>query len=83
MADSVQGSAQGHLVGAEKLRQYWLRGEGALKIRWGTPGDFTRCVRELEKYMPGRSEGYCANLHHRATGKWPGHHLGENPDGPG
>lgn len=65
-------TARGHLEGAAKLRAYWLRGEGAAKIKWGTPGDFTRCVRQIEKYMPGRAEGYCANLHHAATGTWPG-----------
>lgn len=57
---------------AEVLRDYWEHGKGALKIRWGTPGDFTRCVRELSKYMPGRAEGYCANMHRRMTGVWPG-----------
>lgn len=68
---------------AEQLRRYWLHGEGAVKIRWGTPGDFDRCVRHLGKYMPGRAEGYCANLHHRATGMWPGEHGGSNPMGRG
>lgn len=57
---------------AEKLRQYWLHGPGAAKIRWGTPGDFTRCVRHLTKYMPGRAEGYCQRLHHRANGYYTG-----------
>lgn len=55
-----------------RLKAYWLVGTGALAIRWNTPGDFTRCVRELDKHMPGRAEGYCANLHHIATGMWPG-----------
>ena len=31
------------------LREYWTHGEGAAKIRWGTPGDFDRCVTHLEK----------------------------------
>ena len=53
---------------AEKLRLYWTVGKGGAKIRWGTPGDFTRCVRHLNKYMPGRAEGYCQNLHQRMTG---------------
>lgn len=53
---------------AERLRQYWLYGAGAIKIRWGTPGDFSRCVTHLGKYMPGRAEGYCQNLHRRVTG---------------
>lgn len=57
---------------AEKLRRYWL---ASPKIRWGTPGDFTRCERLLSKHMPGRAAGYCANLHKRATGVYPGSKL--------
>ena len=60
--------------GAEELREYWVRGEGAAKIQWGTPGDFKRCVALLEEHMPGRAEGYCANRHHDAVGSWPGDH---------
>ena len=67
---------------AETLRQYWLYGQGAAKIRWGTDGDWTRCVRHLSKYMTD-AEGYCSTLHHRALGIYPGHHGGENPLGPG
>ena len=55
-----------------RLKAYWLVGKGALKIRWNTPGDFTRCVRQLDKHMPGRAEGYCANLHKIATGMYTG-----------
>jgi hypothetical protein len=44
---------------AAPLRRYWTHGEGAAKIRWGEPGDFDRCVREVSKHMPGRAEGYC------------------------
>lgn len=62
---------------AKQLRQYWLTGGGALKIRWGTPGDFTRCVRHLDEYMPGRAEGYCQLLHIAATGKPAGRHNKE------
>jgi hypothetical protein len=57
---------------AEELRQYWLRGKGAAKIRWNTPGDWTRCVRQLSKYMGPRAKGYCALRHHEATGMWTG-----------
>ena len=66
------GGADRSRGNAEKLRRYWTHGEGALKIRWGTPGDFKRCVRAVEKHMPGRAEGYCANRHKEATGTWPG-----------
>lgn len=57
---------------AERLRQYWLHGPGAAKIAWNTPGDFTRCVANLTPYLGGRSRGYCALLHKRATGMYPG-----------
>lgn len=57
---------------AARLRAYWVTGKGRLKIRWGTPGDFTRCVRQLRKYLGPRTKGYCANLHKLATGMWPG-----------
>lgn len=57
---------------AEKLRHYWLFGRGALKIRWNTPGDWTRCFHHLAKYMGPRAKGYCALRHKEATGVWPG-----------
>lgn len=57
---------------AERLREYWTTGKGGLKIRWRTPGDWTRCHRHLRKYLGERSKGYCANLHHRVNGFWPG-----------
>lgn len=67
---------------ATNLRKYWLYGEGAAKIRWGTDGDFTRCVRHLRKYVTD-PEGLCANYHRAANGIWPGHHGGKNRQGPG
>jgi hypothetical protein len=57
---------------AEALRRYWTRGKGALKIRWGTPGDWTRCVRQLSKYMGPRAKGYCQLRHKEATGVYTG-----------
>ena len=57
---------------AEKLRRYWLYGKGAAKIRWNTAGDWTRCVRQLSKYMGPRAKGYCALRHKEATGMWTG-----------
>jgi hypothetical protein len=57
---------------AEKLRRYWTIGRGALKIRWNTPGDWTRCYRNLAKYMGPRAKGYCALRHKEMTGVWPG-----------
>jgi hypothetical protein len=55
-----------------QLFKYWAHGEGADKIRWGSKGDFTRCVGFLRKYVDQDAEGTCANLHRDATGKWPG-----------
>jgi hypothetical protein len=57
---------------AEELRQYWTRGKGAAKIRWGTKGDWTRCVRQLSKYMGPRAKGYCQLRHHEVTGMYTG-----------
>ena len=57
---------------AEELRRYWTVGKGAAKIRWGTGGDWTRCVRNLEKYMGPRAKGYCALRHKEVTGMWTG-----------
>jgi hypothetical protein len=57
-----------------RIKNYWAHGEGAAKINWGVPGDFDRCVAHLSKYVsPGIVKGLCANLHHEATGAWPGH----------
>ena len=58
--------------GAAKLRRYWLYGKGAAKIRWRTPGDWTRCYKQLAKYMGPRAKGYCALRHKEANGYWPG-----------
>jgi len=64
----------GDVADVDRLKEYWTVGRGGAKVRWNTPGDWTRCNRHLKKYMPrpGMSEGYCANLHHLMTGVWPG-----------
>lgn len=67
----------------EVLMHYWADGEGRAKINWGVPGDFDRCRGHLGKYVPDPDKlaGLCANLHHRATGAWPGHAPGEHEKG--
>ena len=60
---------------AEDLRQYWTKGEGAAKIRWGTPGDWSRCVRHLSKYMGPRAKGYCQLRHKDALGIYTATHA--------
>lgn len=54
-----------------KLREYWTRGKGAAKIRWGTPHDLTRCHHYLSKYVgPEDAWGLCQTYHRDATGAW-------------
>ena len=60
---------------AEDLRDYWVHGEGAAKIRWGTPGDWSRCVRHLSKYMGPRAKGYCQLRHKDALGIYTATHA--------
>jgi 8-oxo-dGTP pyrophosphatase MutT (NUDIX family) len=67
------GGADRNRGGAESLRKWYVSGEGAAKIRWGTPGDFMRCVRLAEKHMtPDHAKGYCNLRHREATGFAPG-----------
>ena len=57
-----------------QLQRSYLSGKVAPRIRWGTGGDFTRCVRQAQKHgmSPSVAKGACAKLHKRATGMWPG-----------
>jgi hypothetical protein len=58
------------------LENYWKRGKGALKIRWGTDGDFTRCVANLnDKVGSERAKRICAQWHKEVNGFWPGSRL--------
>jgi hypothetical protein len=53
----------------DKLKNYWKYGKGALKIRWGTPGDLTRAHRHLAKYVgPEQAWGLAQNLHEELFG---------------
>lgn len=62
----------------EKLRHYWLYGEGAAKIRWFTPGSWRRCYRHLVKYVgPRMAPGYCTNLSQRLGGHGVATHVGD------
>lgn len=60
---------------ADKLRRYWVHGEGAAKIRWGQKGDWKRCVRHLSKYLGVRAKGYCQLRHKEATGVYTSTHA--------
>jgi hypothetical protein len=67
-----------HPKATERIRRYWVRGKGAKKIRWGQPGDFNRCRRQLAKYVPNPDwlAGLCANMHKEAIKVWPGREAG-------
>ena len=70
MADTKPGD-KGN--GGQDLKAYWTVGPGAAKIRWNTPGDFTRCHTHLaDKVGDERANRICASWHHLMTGTWPG-----------
>lgn len=57
----------------DNLERYWKYGAGALRIRWGTPGDFTRCQRQLRDHVGAdRADRICAQWHYDMNGFWPG-----------
>lgn len=67
-----------HPKETSRLHHYWVRGEGAAKIGWGTPGSFNRCRTQLAKYLPARFlTRTCAEWYHDATGIWPGRKRGD------
>ena len=73
-AGDLEGSDvfESDYAAARRLKRYWLHGPGAAKIRWGSPGDWRRCVRHLSKYMGPRAKGYCQLRHRDANGYFTG-----------
>lgn len=61
---------------AHRHKEYWTKGEGAVKVVWNTPGDFKRCVNELGKYVSD-PEDLCSTYRVTATGGLPGHGSAE------
>lgn len=57
-----------------QLQKSYLSGKVAARIRWNTPGDFTRCVRQAIKHgmPPNVAKGACNGLHKKATGLYTG-----------
>lgn len=57
-----------------QLQKSYLAGKVAARIRWGTPGDHGRCVRQAVKHgmSPRVAKGVCQTLHKRATGLYTG-----------
>jgi len=59
---------------ARRLKEYWKRGAGGAKIRWGTDGDLTRCHRLVSREVgtdmtSDQVWGYCQNLHKELFGR--------------
>jgi hypothetical protein len=75
------GGADKNRGNAEKLRRYWVYGEGAAKIRWGQPGDWKRCVRYLAKHLGPRAKGYCQLRHKDALGYYTATHAKRDRNG--
>ncbi|NGO67066.1 HK97 family phage prohead protease, partial [Streptomyces boncukensis] len=64
---------------AEQLRHWYVHGEGAAQIGWGTAGDFNRCVAIASRHMnPADTRGYCNLRHHDALGIYPATHATES-----
>lgn len=65
-------------AGVERLKRWGASPTGGGKvIAWGTPGDFDRCRAFYRDKLPARMlDGWCAELHKRATGGSPGHAPG-------
>lgn len=60
-------------MAVNNLEYYWKYGEGALRIRWGTDGDWTRCHRQLRKHVGDeRARRICSQWHRDMNGFWPG-----------
>jgi hypothetical protein len=58
-----------HPGGAAPLKRWYVTGEGAAKIRWGTPGDLTRCHNLAVKHMTSEQAwGFCQERHKDALG---------------
>lgn len=72
LVSAAEGGLDRNRGNAESLRRYWLYGKGALKIKWGTSGDWSRCYRYLSKYLGTRAKGYCNLRHKQATGMYAG-----------
>jgi hypothetical protein len=68
------------MAAVERLKAWAVGPEGRARFRWGTEGSFDRCVRFYrEKRVPERMvKGLCAELHHRATGRWPNEGKGDD-----
>lgn len=82
MLDAVEEKLAGQeatptdAASARRLKNYWVRGKGGQIIKWGTSGDFGRCVGLVSKYMTTeQAKGYCNLRHKDALGYYPATHA--------
>ncbi len=67
------------------LIQYWTAGKGGAAIAWDTPGDYDRCIVQIQAKVSEHGaplsdrvvHGLCATLHKIATGATPGNAAGD------
>jgi len=53
------------------LQEWYVTGEGAKQIRWGTEGDLTRCHAIASKYMDSdQAWGFCQERARDAMGHY-------------
>lgn len=76
-AEPLVADAVAHTRTPRQLEDYWVRGAGAARVAWSTPGDWARCVAQLGAYVhnPHVVKGQCNELHKIATGLWPAQHA--------
>lgn len=78
MADG-QANTPGDMKAVERLKKFWETGRGGVElIRWGEPGDFSRCVKQLMQHAQmskDNAEGYCYERHVGALGYSPQQHA--------
>ncbi len=68
---SDKANPTGEARGAKLIA--WFNAGAGGRIVWGKPGAFDSCVRIAGDHMTTeKAQGFCANRHHDATGKWPG-----------
>lgn len=75
--EPVTADAVAHTRTPDQLQAYWVHGKGAARVRWGSSGDWSRCVRLLSKYVHNEYvvKAQCNELHKLATGLWTSQHA--------
>lgn len=87
MAGDGKKDGPSDMKAADRLKRYWSTGEGNAKyIQFGTPGDFSRCVKAVMQHAnmsKDNAEGYCYERHVQALGYSPQKHAQMEKKGKG